>query len=127
VSFGGIFVSLMLSAVSQDANWTPVASATTGTVWKMRRTDVSNETDLNPTVWVVLDHSRDKTKIERETKQLINFDCRKKSYQILSSIKYRSDGTVISSDEEMANPYRHSYAPPDSVVEGAMLAACPVK
>jgi hypothetical protein len=118
------FQAVPVFAQSND-DWVPVVEASTGTVWKIRASDIANSTDQNPTVWVELDHTKDQSKPERTTKQLINFDCRNKSYQVISWLKYRANGTVIDSGKSSQNRFSHDYAPPDSVIEAAMLAACP--
>lgn len=103
--------------------WVVVATDTSGSVWKLRRSDIANETNLNPQVWVTIDHSRDKTVQYRQSKRLIVFDCAGWRSKSISVIRYRADGAVVSSFDPSYPQY--SYIVPDTVIEGAAQNACP--
>jgi hypothetical protein len=110
-------------AQTDPNEWVPVATTGSGTVWKLRANDMVNTTNQHPTVWVVADHSSDKKIVHRETKQLFRFDCANRGYRSLKTVQYWADGTVR--DQWTGSAYRDEFAPPDSMVEAALIAACP--
>lgn len=65
--------------------------------------------------WVKYDHTNDKTRKERTTKHLILYNCNSETSNMVSSINYRADGTVIDSGTFL--DYESNYKPlvPDSV------------
>lgn len=118
-----ICIAISSSAMAQSEEWLTFATSTNNTDWKMQASDIMNNSDYRPEIWIIRDHSKDKTVVHRETKTRIKFDCRAKKYYSLYNVQYRANGTVLDSWE--GSSYKSHYAPPDSMIEAAMLYACP--
>jgi hypothetical protein len=103
--------------------WVEIGYDASGSVWKMRIKDIKNQTNYTPTVWIELDHSKDKTIRYRNTKTLITFDCQGKKSKTLSSITYFANGTV----KDLYDPIypEFHFVAPDTIIEVALEAASP--
>jgi hypothetical protein len=141
-TYGGIYMRILVfifSILIQAANplfaeeytaeeftsntWLEVATASSGTIWKMRAKDMLNNADFNPMVWVSMDHSKDKKITYRGSKRLIKFDCKNKKSATIQVTQYWANGSVKDTWEDKYPSF--DYVTPDSVIEAALEAACP--
>lgn len=124
-----IFISKSLFAQQYIAEeispntWLKVVASSSGTVLKVLEKDMINQTDFNPTIWLLQDHSKDKYVKHRKSMSLHKFDCKMKKSAIVKVTLYFSDGSVKDTWENKYPDF--NYVTPDSVIEAVMEAACP--
>lgn len=74
--------------------------------------------------WFRLDHSRDRTLAERETKMLKVFDCGARTSQTISIVAYAASGRILRNESIRHNQYLMRPIVPDTVGETMLEVAC---
>lgn len=115
------------SVAAQDISneWIPVATSVTGAVWRLRYKDMQNQIEMKPKVRIYIDYSKDNPVKYRSAKRFFAIKCVATSYQLLSSFKYKSDGSVANSYTDLENSYLFEVAVPVSMAAAVVQAACP--
>ena len=122
LAFAAVMMVLSSRALAAD-DWLPVTTSTTGSVWKVRFSDILNTTNQSPHVWIHVDASKDATVQYREQKQFAWIDCAYETVKTVSFVTYRADGTVIDSS---STPYAAAKPiVPDTVMSAVKEAVCP--
>lgn len=101
----------------------PLAELSDGTVWRMAWGRIKGPRTAR-TAWVRADHSRNKSRKERETFTLFLIDCETSGYRTLSVVDYDKNGKVIRSLGERYFGKDFDYAPPGSNIESVVDGAC---
>ena len=101
------------------ANWVYVLTDSNGTVIYYDA-DTIQRSGKWVTVWEKWDHSRDKTKKEREKKIRVTYDCVQRTSGNLSAFFYYPDGKIKTFD--LNN--EQSPLAPETVGEAALEAVC---
>ncbi|MFZ4689323.1 MAG: surface-adhesin E family protein [Polymorphobacter sp.] len=101
-----------------------VASSPKGSIFYMAPSDISNQSEYYPKIWVHEEASGNKGVKYNFAKVLYVFDCRKKTMKFVDVIEYNSDGSVLNmfSNDTYAAPQN---IVPDSIGEGIFVQACP--
>ncbi len=121
-----IMVALLgVAAAQAGGDWRQVSVSSSGTKWLVRENDVANETEMNPTIWVSLDFSGDRTVNSRSAKRRFVIDCAAATYQMIANIEYDARGVVTQSSNNVPNKYRHEPIAPETVTEDLARSVCP--
>ena len=88
--------ALVMATPAVAQNWVEYGLNSTGTVVSYDPESVRRSGNI-VRVWERRDHSRDRTRRERETKTLFRYDCAKETNAPLSEIVYDGRGGVIRS------------------------------
>lgn len=104
------------------ANWVYVTKSANGSVYYYDADTVQRSGDLI-TAWEKSDHSNDKTKKERESKDRYRYDCSNRTSTLLNSINYYPDGASKSFTWEN---YEQKNEPviPETIGEAILEAVC---
>ena len=75
-------------------------------------------------IWVIADHSKDKSVSYRESRQLLKFDCQNRGAALASWVHYLPSGRILSRGS--IDQFLLDYEPvvPGSVSEGLMNFVC---
>jgi hypothetical protein len=119
---GAMCFALMPTAPAYAANWVYVTKSTKNAVFYYD-SDTIQRAGNQVTVWVKLDHSRDKTEKAREKKVLYRYDCVNRTLTILQVTIYYPNGKneTLALDTYQQNEIAVT---PDTVSEAMLEAVC---
>lgn len=120
-----LVVLLGVTAIQPSGEWQQVSVSSSGTKWLVRADDIANETNMNPTVWVSLDFSADRTVQSRSAKRRVVIDCAAATYQVIANIEYNAQGVALQSSTDVPSRYSHQPIVPETVTEDLAKAVCP--
>ena len=75
-------------------------------------------------IWVIADHSSDKSVVYRESRQLWKFDCLNRQAALSSWVQYSSSGKILSRGNIEASLLTYEPVVPDTVSDGLMKFSC---
>jgi hypothetical protein len=121
-----VFSALCLAALPvapvYAANWVYVVTSAKNTDYYYDADTLQRSGD-QVTVWLRLDHSRDKTKKQRESKDWYRYNCVKRTFTLLYTVNYYPDGKSVSFSydtyEQRVNP-----VVPGSLAEDLLEVIC---
>ncbi len=115
----------LLEAAGAQTEWVRVASTAPNTPWFVSKTDLSNEVNYQPTIWIKVDGSRDKSVKWRTWMMQVRFDCNNQTYTSLADLLYDAQGGVTSS--KVFAPYEQEARPipPETAMLRAAQRTCP--
>lgn len=76
-------------------SWIVVGEDANRTVWYVRAGDMTNSDNYRPTVWILQDHSQDKTTKARTSRSQQAFDCTAGTSEVRTTIGYSAKGKIL--------------------------------
>ena len=119
---GAMCLALMPIAPAYAANWVYVVTSANNTDYYYDADTLQRSGD-QVTVWFRLDHSRDKTKKQREAKDRYRLNCATRTITLLYTFNYYPDG---KSESFSYDTYEQSVNPvvPGSMAEDLLEVIC---
>lgn len=103
--------------------WAWVTATRSGTIRLIRERD-RGRISTRGRVWVKDDHSADASKKYRETKTLIEIDCKNETSSLISIITYDKNGGMLQNVEISPWNQRHTSTVPESVGAAVQRFVC---
>lgn len=117
---------LFYSAEAMAADWFELGANRTGSDVYVDLSSIKEKGSgysMYRTAWIKIDHSRDNTVRERETKTLYHFRCESEEWKWVQMVTYNADGTMA--DSSTAPSYlSFKAAVPDTVGYAIMEFVC---
>ncbi len=111
-------------ATATHAEWSPLTSASDGTVYSIDPDRVRTVSGRRQ-VWLKGDHSRDRTERARSSMTLLSIDCSASTIRTLVENKYDSYGKTISSRTNTDYGIGYNPITPETIGEDVAKSVCP--
>jgi hypothetical protein len=102
------------SAMALGSQWIPLVTTRSGSVWSVEKTTMGHPYKSSVSVWVKIDHSRDKTETAHESEGMLVLWCGSRQFEWQSLSAFDAAGRPVNrwSPASMAD-----NVPPDTAVE----------
>ena len=101
----------------------PITASSTNTVYSGNIPSLK-AIDNGYEMWVIADHSKDRSVAHRESRQLWKFKCAEREASLASWVTYSSSGTMLTRGNVDDDLLQYEPVVPGSVSDGLMKFAC---
>ncbi len=117
-----LLLATIIPATAHAATWAYIGTSKTGTDYSYDKDTISRKGTL-VTAWIFSDFTRDKTEKARTGKDQFVVDCEDRTMDVLYSIRYAADGTVISR-YDLSSTGKPTPVAPDTIGDAVLVALC---
>lgn len=118
-----VIALLFASSNALAENWVKIGNNSTGSTFHFDR-DTLKSQGTSFRVWIMIDHSKDKTFTERKSKDLLLFDCENETVTMLASYTFRADGLMIRGTTLEESKQKQEPVIPGSIGATVFDAVC---